>query len=341
MKNLIFFSVFLFFLKANAQQTGLSSVPVNFSTSGYPNQSRNIFFYVPSTYNASQKYKVLICLHGQGDDPGSYLTAFSALTTSTIFGPYLILLSPDEGTSHSGFCDPPGEDDGILDVAVAEAKKKYNIDTNYIYLSGLSQGGRAALKIGLDDYKKYRGLMLLTAACHSYSEAQNLTSFMYNYSNGKYIPVCNEVGALDNQYLPIDTEVHNQLQATGTKEQFVVTPNLGHTNPNGSTFYKNCYNFIEGNATAVNEAAEESIGITVYPNPSPGNILINLHADIQEFEHINTSIYDSQGRKVYSVVNNYLNGILGVDLNYLPSGFYFAIVSTPHYTRSQKFMLNK
>jgi len=151
----VFISAILFQVEVHSQQTGFWEKQVSFNGG-----TRTFSYYVPTSYSPSKKYKLLINLHGQGDGGTRYCQQLTPFSTSGFIGD-IILVCPSEGTNLSGFADPPGEDDGIIDAVVSETKSMYNIDVDEIILSGFSLGGRAALKIGLDDYQNYKGLILL------------------------------------------------------------------------------------------------------------------------------------------------------------------------------------
>ena len=263
------FILFAFAVLLPAQQTGQFDKTISFSSPSKPNQTRTISFNVPSNYSASKKYKLFVGLHGQGSTPQNFC---AAPFTNGFLGD-VIMVCPSQGTSMSGFCDATGEDEGILDAAVAEAVKSYNIDMNYIIITGFSFGGRCGLRYGLNDYQKYRGMMLFAPAVNSIAHAQN-NPYEWNYPNAKYIPLCMVTGANDS-YAPIDQEVANQyaLAGAGSMVDYTIIPNFGHNVPPSQNYYVDCMNFIDanpGSATGQNELIQEPVlgAMKVFPNPS-------------------------------------------------------------------------
>ena len=183
------------------------------------------------------------------------------------------MVCPSQGTSMSGFCDATGEDDGIMDAAVAKAVSLYNIDTEYIIITGFSFGGRCGLRYGLNDYFKYRGMMLFAPAVNSIAHAQN-NPYEWNYPNAKYIPLCMVTGGNDS-YAPIDQEVANQyaIAGAGSMVSYTIIPGMGHAVLPNQSYYLNCMNFIDahpGTATGQVELSSDprSGKLNVFPNPA-------------------------------------------------------------------------
>ncbi len=348
---------------SSAQKTGAWSENLAFSTTAYLNQTRTLAFYAPTNYNSLKKYKLLVLLHGQGDTPANFVSYMANLLT-TFFPNYnLILVAPSEGAAGTGFVDPPGEDDGICDLAVSEAKRLYNIDPKYVWLCGFSWGGRAALHIGLQDYQKYRGLMLWTPAVPSNANADNTPGadidpytnmedgITYAYPNGKIIPSCMTVG--DNDpfgFTTVDEEVNNQMKANGAKCYFTVLGTESsywggqgeHNVPVYDSDYVSCFNFITANTTtSINELMESNLGMIVYPNPATNEATISLAIPKEEYEKITTVLVNVLGQQVKMITNEYRNGDLYINLDDVPGGIYILKVTTQSLSYERKLVIEK
>lgn len=318
-------------------QTGLTNESISFSTAQYPGQTRQVWYNVPTSYSTSKKYKLFICLHGQGSTPSSYLQTLAQVYfgLASTFGD-VIMMSPTEGQAQSGFSNPTGEDDGIIDVAIARARIRYpNIDTTKIYMTGFSMGARSGLQIGLSKPTKYRGMMLYTPAVQGLNEAKNLTSFKYTYTNGKYVPICMTVGAADpNGYPAYDAEVQNQLQLAGAQSMLKSIPGLAHNIPQTAQDYVDCYNWCEQHlyvpVTGVNDQdAINAAGITMFPNPANGEFWVSLNVMLEADDNVITTVYNLAGQKVYEQANNYINQVHRVNMENQPSGMYMVVVTAP------------
>ncbi len=268
--NKVFSVLFFLFCSGivSAQQTGHFDITISFSSPSKPNQTRTLSFNVPANYSSSKKYKLFVGLHGQGSSPQN----FCGMPIENGFLGDVILVCPSEGGSMSGFCDNTGEDDGILDAAVLKAENMYNIDTKYIIITGFSFGGRCGLRYGLNDFQKYRGMMLFAPAVNSIAHAQN-NPYEWNYPNAKKIPLCMVTGSTD-QYAPIDQEVANQygIAGAGNMVSYTIIPGMGHAVPPAASYYVDCMNFIDahpGSTTGINDpgTGENAGYMHVYPNP--------------------------------------------------------------------------
>ena len=136
-----------------SQQTGSFTRAVTFNSS-----SRTLYYYVPSNYNASNKYKLIVGLHGLGDTPQNYrdyLLVNSQMTNSSVSNAIVVCYGPAGGAN--GDFWTPVSDTGMVTKAINDALSAYNIDQSFIILNGFSLGGRSALRYGLYNYSRFRG----------------------------------------------------------------------------------------------------------------------------------------------------------------------------------------
>ncbi len=81
---------------------------------------------------------------------------------------------------------------------------------------------------------------------------------------------------------------------------------------------------------------------TNYPNPFNPSTKISF--DIPEKTHVDLAVYDIQGKKVVTLVNEMLeSGNYSIEFNsgYLPSGTYLYQIVAGEFTDSKKMMLLK
>lgn len=223
LKKAVFLSLLLTSCFAFGQSTGSFDVNINFQ-----GQPRKLSFYVPPNYNPANSYRLMVCLHGLGDTSASYRDALINFLGWGANIPNTIFVCPEAADPYADYFDPPGGE-AIIQESMDYAIQNYNIDTNNIVLQGFSLGGRAALRYGLDNYSRFKGLLLNTPAVQGVKEAMNRSSFYpFNYANASRIPIYITLGNSDIAYLsPVDSAFEQMVLADGIVK-YVQFPG-GHT----------------------------------------------------------------------------------------------------------------
>ncbi len=242
-----------------AQQTGSFNRTINFNG----NPGWVLSYYVPTNYNPANKYKLIIDLHGYGDTPQNerdVMVSVAVYSGTNMYNAVIVCpygggyIDGDTTADWSDFwttCDT-----SIITSCMTDAMSAYNIDADDMYLNGFSIGGRAALRYGLLNYTRFRGLDLRTPAIQSMDEANNLTSFTYIWQNGQYIPITISVGGADNTYSSILTVAYQHLSDAGALVNFQIYYGMGHSSPHFIGDYISEWNYLDSNATsyAMNDA---------------------------------------------------------------------------------------
>lgn len=227
---------------ANAQQTGSFDTTIMFN-----GESRNIAFYVPTDYDANKSYRLMVGLHGLGDNSISYRNAIiSALQWNTQL-PNTIFVFPDGGSDQGKDFYAPQGDEQIINESINLAKTNYNIADDDIILQGFSLGGRSALKFGLENYTQFKGLILNTPAVQGIHDLNNDSlyySIGYKYENADKIPIALVHGAADLTYLGFDELVKKHLIMNNGIVEGEIIPKMPHTVP-PIQFMKKYFDFIE------------------------------------------------------------------------------------------------
>ena len=211
-----------------AQTTGSFDTTITFMS-----QSRTLSIFVPPGYNSSIEYRLMIGLHGLGDNSVNYRNVLiNSFDWKTHF-PNTIFIFPDGGNDQLKDFYAPAGDEAIIQEAIDLAKQIYSIDTTDIILQGFSLGGRSALKYGLDFSEKFKGLLLNTPAIQGWRDAINdpNAGVIYNYSNASEIPIYITVGGQDQLYAYILNNVMGLLKKNNAPVKFINIAGLGHTVP--------------------------------------------------------------------------------------------------------------
>lgn len=210
-----------------AQTTGSFDVSIT-----YASQARTLSMYVPASYNSANPARLMVCLHGLGDNSTNYRNALINLLgmqntfTNTIF------VCPDGGSDQIKDFYTPAGDEFIIDSSIAYVMANYNIDQSYMILQGFSLGGRSALRYGLTYPGMFKGLLLNTPAIQGTKEAVFQNG--YAYANATHMPIYVSHGAIDEIYAnPIDSAVLMLIKDTANLRMNRVA-GLGHSVPSMS-----------------------------------------------------------------------------------------------------------
>ena len=226
LSSLFFASLLATSFSAFSQTTG--SFDVNITFQGQP---RQLSLFVPNNYTPSVSYRLMVCLHGLGDNSVNYRNALiNGLNWGTNI-PNTIFVCPEAASTTADYFSPTGGE-AIIQESIDYARQNYNIDTANIVLQGFSLGGRAALRYGLDNYSKFKGLLLNTPAVQGVKEAVNTSSsYSFNYQNAANIPIYITWGTADFLYeSPIDSSFE-QLVLNDGKVKYLPIAGMGHTIP--------------------------------------------------------------------------------------------------------------
>lgn len=250
-------ALFLFSGASFAQQTGAFNKTITFSAG-----TRTAAYYVPTSYNAANKYKLIIGLHGLGSDPQSMRTVLQMTAVNSPSSPVYnaIVIAPDGGTDDDFLT--PSSDTNLLTACMLDAMTTYNIDPEFVYLNGISLGGRAALRYGLINWWRFRGIELWCPAIQTMTEANGT---FYPYANSRYIPICittgSEDGYIQNGKIPV---VMSKIEAAGSAmASSRIVYGMGHQQPPSSYIYS-AYSFINSHASSY---ATNDARISAIPSP--------------------------------------------------------------------------
>lgn len=213
-------------LSAVAQQTGSFNANITFNS-----ESRTLSNYVPTDYNAANPYRLVIGLHGMGDNSINYRDAMVNILNFGAGLPNTILICPDGGSDQGKDFYTPAGDEAIIQEAINYAKANYNIDPAEVILQGFSLGGRSALRYALDNPTGIKALLLNTPAIQGVKEARNKAALVrFDYAKAASFPIFVTLGNTDAIYVePVNETVRSLVKNDGmvAYKQFAG----GHTVP--------------------------------------------------------------------------------------------------------------
>jgi len=250
----------LFMLALHAQQTGSFTVNVDFDEADYQ-FNRDLYFYVPENYDATQSYPLVVGFRGgPNTNAGQFRDQIMAL------GEQLgaIIMCP-ENIAH--FNNQEGLVKQLFKYSVAETTSLYNIDMEKIYLTGLSFGGRHAVIVAMDtdagEIPALRGVIPFATGANG--DAQP------NYDAvAQFAPACVCIGLSDSHANGAEV-LHNQISGVGHTVDFATYPDE----------MMECIDFIESTYMTIgtDDLIIEADLLTIHPNPATDMVQITLKND--------------------------------------------------------------
>ena len=236
-----------------AQTTGSFNTNITFMSA-----SRQLSCYVPTNYNASNKYSLMVCLHGLGDNCSNYRDALiNSLGWNTNI-PNTIFICPEAVSTSSDFYSAAGTE-AIVQKCIDYGKANYNIDTTNILLQGFSLGGRAALRYGLSHYQQFKGLVLNTPAMQGVKEGLNQNPlYHYQLENASKLPIYITHGGSDITYLASVDSIYRMLVINDGIVRKYIVPGLAHAIP-AFVKMKDCISFINAPVSNTYDVGIEEI----------------------------------------------------------------------------------
>jgi predicted esterase len=209
-----------------AQSTGSFDTNITFMGA-----SRKLSVYVPTNYSSANQYRLMVCLHGLGDNCANHRNALINVYAWNTHFPNTIFVCPEAATTTSDYYQPAGGEQ-IIEECIKYAKANYTIDSTDIILEGFSLGGRAACRYGLDHPAEFKGLLLNTPAFQGVKNALNsFPLYTFNYANASKVPIYITHGTTDEGYTgPIDSAFYQMVLHDGIVKKNEVA-GMGHALP--------------------------------------------------------------------------------------------------------------
>ncbi len=313
-KYLFVLSMLLFTsLYLGAQETGSFEIEVSFNEADY-DFDRTLYYYVPTDYDASQSYPLVVGFRG---GPHSNAGQFRDQLTFMADSIGAIILCP-ENADH--FWNNEGLTKQLFQYSVELTEDLYSIDPDFIYLTGLSYGGRHAVIVAMDtdngDIPKLRGVIPFAAG----SEAD----LQPNYDSIEdFAPACVCIGLSDSQnFIDVSNNLVDDITFYDGDAFLNAIPNVGHTVAfsNYAEEMMECIYYIESQTLiSSSNDLDTNQSIKIYPNPSEQEITIEI-----DNEEMPSRVYLTMlnGELVKEIQNN----VRTLSVTDLPQGTYMLTV---------------
>ena len=322
---ILFFSVTLFLA---AQTTGSFLLNVDFPQADYQ-VNRNLYFYVPADYDENQSYKLVVGFRGgPHSNAGQFRDQLTFLSDSLD----AIILCPEN--SHH-FNNQEGLVKRLFNYSVDTAMAIYNIDPDFIYLTGLSYGGRHAVIVSMDTdagpIPAIRGVIPFAAGSNSQLEP--------NYGAvSEFAPACICIGLNDNaNFQNVSLSLHQDIERNNGIALHNEIAGVGHTVvfPTYPQEMMKCVDFIENQYSSVNVSFDlDEIGMSITPNPVEHLLFIHKTKPIVLDKMYITNLNGQ-------IIKNISNTASDVNVSELPVGNYFFTVRVGNQITTQQFSIQR
>ncbi len=176
----------------------------------------------PPGYDATRPSPLLIVCHGTGCNADMSLGCWEGVAPAAGY----LLACPDFLSLPDGWDFADGERSVPL-ATLREMKRRFNVDEDRVFLSGVSKGGHAAWDVGFRFPHLFAGIV--PEACRVYNHGLSTTAGFDYLENGLDLPAYQIEGALDDPPLVASMrEAVKALQAKGADVTYVELPDRGH-----------------------------------------------------------------------------------------------------------------
>jgi poly(3-hydroxybutyrate) depolymerase len=251
-KPLLFLSFFFWCLSTSAQQLRTDKITIE---SGSGKTTTNAVIYLPAHYSTDKQYPLVIYSHGIGEAGTDINKLYTTGLPKVLKEGYkpsfdFIMVAPQSPT----YSVSPDWLPGILSDCI----KQWNIDTNRVYLTGISAGGWAAygsqLNINAAFARKVAAVAVVSGA------TQNVDKENFDWWKQSTTPLWAIAGGADSSYAAqshwLAEKVNEQVAGLAS---VTIMPGTGHGGWNGvyngtiknegKTVWEWLYQFDRGSAS--------------------------------------------------------------------------------------------
>jgi len=195
----------------------LTAIIINISaqtskTMEFDGLTRKYLEYVPASYDGTEAFPIVLCLHGLGDNMNNFATIGMNYIADTA---NFIVLTPEavpdpnfgtawnSGASYSGIVLNPNVDDvGFLGALLDSTIANYNVSVNNIFVTGFSMGGFMTNRLACELNQRFK-------ACASVSGTMGAS---FSGSPASAIPFCHFHGTADGTVAYVNNMYGNDAE---------------------------------------------------------------------------------------------------------------------------------
>jgi poly(3-hydroxybutyrate) depolymerase len=177
--------------------------------------------YVPSSYDKSKKYPLIMLLHGAGGDENNFLDRYQGMWSKLAEERGYIIAAANGRGPVSGYLKENGAEQDVMDV-IALIEKNYNVDSTREYLAGHSMGGGGTWRLGFEYRNRFAALAPIAGTRPSPAIDSALAS-------GRKVPMIVVCGAKDALVAVAGCRrVADKLKSSGYDAKYLEYPEGDH-----------------------------------------------------------------------------------------------------------------
>lgn len=181
--------------------------------------------FVPSSYDKSKAFPLIIALHGMGGDENSYFASYGQGAFKVEAEKHGYIVACPKGRKPASMYIGDAEKD-VMDV-LAEVRRAYNVDADRIYLTGHSMGGYGTWSVAMDHPDVFAALAPISGGANnpaSMSKIAHIPQLIVHGDTDPTVPV-ERSRVMVAEGKKLGTEI-KYIEVPGGDHLNVVTPNF-------------------------------------------------------------------------------------------------------------------
>jgi len=184
--------------------------------------------FVPTAYDKSKPFPLVIALHGMGGDENSYFQAYGQGAFKVEAEKHGYIVACPKGRKPASMYVGDAEKD-VMDV-IAEMKRDYNIDPDRIYLTGHSMGGFGTWSVAMSHPEVFAAIAPISGGGNpaGMSKLAHIPELVVHGDNDPTVPVDRSRAmvamgkklGIEIKYLEVPGGDHGSVVAPAFKEVF-------------------------------------------------------------------------------------------------------------------------
>jgi predicted esterase len=184
------------------------------------------YVFIPSDYDSTEYYPVLIMLHGYGTSPRSFIGELAEFLTERGFI-YIVPYGTEILGTSSFAWGEVGEVENKIISEIENVIKNYSVDTSKVVLAGYSQGGSLTFDISVRNPTLFKGAIPIAGTFNE----ERLRDYFHKLE-GKNLSFYIMIGGKEREdRLNSNKRVKEILEGHGIKAHLEIFPDVGHAFP--------------------------------------------------------------------------------------------------------------